>query len=499
MQTSVNNFVTVGNFQIILKIKLMKKEYYLIIALIVFTIGCTNRVLKYNRSGHLKFLLQNYTEAIVDYTKVIAIDPKNTEAYFGRGLSNARLKNYTEAIVDYSKVIEINIKDSQASYYRGYAKYELQDYRGAIVDFTQTIESDPKNGDAYSIRGTANEYLQNFEGAIFDFTKAIEIKPKFAWDIDKHINSSIDRWIIDDSISRFIAKNPNNAIAYILRGKYTFSVDDFSKAIKIDSNNAVAYTLRGRCKNHVGDKAGDAIDDYNKAITIEPNCLEVYNRYSAEVLGLTHPDMLEVEDIKKILLWNSRYHDRSYDLDKYLKLKKEEKELFSNIVFNDSTGIVTDYSKVVKKNPNFDFSYYQNGAEKIRMQYFSELIFTYDEAITNNPNDGETYFLRGNLKTYLQDHGGAIADYTKAIQLDPKNVEAYYNRTCGKFNLQDYNGAVADFTKLIEINPQNADAYYKRGLLEIKIVHKDSGCKDLSKAGELGYSKAYEAIKEFCQ
>jgi len=27
---------------------------------------------------------------------------------------------------------------------------------------------------------------------------------------------------------------------------------------------------------------------------------------------------------------------------------------------------------------------------------------------------------------------------------------------------------------------------------------KDSGCLDLSKAGELGYFKAYETIKKYC-
>jgi hypothetical protein len=50
----------------------------------------------------------------------------------------------------------------------------------------------------------------------------------------------------------------------------------------------------------------------------------------------------------------------------------------------------------------------------------------------------------------------------------------------------------------IEINPKSAEAYENRGLSKIAIGQKDNGCKDLSKAGELGYEKAYERIKEFC-
>ena len=43
-----------------------------------------------------------------------------------------------------------------------------------------------------------------------------------------------------------------------------------------------------------------------------------------------------------------------------------------------------------------------------------------------------------------------------------------------------------------------ADLYYWRGKAELKLDQKDNGCLDLSKAGELGLSKAYDAIKHLC-
>jgi hypothetical protein len=39
---------------------------------------------------------------------------------------------------------------------------------------------------------------------------------------------------------------------------------------------------------------------------------------------------------------------------------------------------------------------------------------------------------------------------------------------------------------------------YVRGLSKIILGQKDSGCLDLSKAGELGYDRAYEAIEKYC-
>jgi len=67
-----------------------------------------------------------------------------------------------------------------------------------------------------------------------------------------------------------------------------------------------------------------------------------------------------------------------------------------------------------------------------------------------------------------------------------------------KYELEDYSGAISDYTKAIEINPMYVDAYYRRGLTKLILGQKDSGCMDLSKAGELGYAKAYDAIKELC-
>ncbi len=55
-----------------------------------------------------------------------------------------------------------------------------------------------------------------------------------------------------------------------------------------------------------------------------------------------------------------------------------------------------------------------------------------------------------------------------------------------------------DYNKAIELNPNLAEVYYNRGLAKIGLGQKDSGCLDLSKAGEMGYADAYEFINEYC-
>lgn len=79
-----------------------------------------------------------------------------------------------------------------------------------------------------------------------------------------------------------------------------------------------------------------------------------------------------------------------------------------------------------------------------------------------------------------------------------QTAEEYFDRGLSKFELRDYRGAIADFSKLIKIRPEESSVYYNRGISRLRLNRLDSGCLDLSRAGELGIMDAYEAIREYC-
>lgn len=191
--------------------------------------------------------------------------------------------------------------------------------------------------------------------------------------------------------------------------------------------------------------------------------------------------------------------------------------------------------------------YYNAGCEKMMKSPtdFKGAIEDFDKAIISNPTFIQAFQNRGYAKANIQDFMGAITDYNKELEIkdnDPnyridKNDKVYNNRGVAKYNLKDYRGAASDFNKAIELNSGESihrlykanslyqlkdfmgvitecnyiiesfhfnkydknDAYYWRGLAKIQIGQKESGCLDLSKAGELGFKEAYEAIKKYCQ
>ena len=67
-----------------------------------------------------------------------------------------------------------------------------------------------------------------------------------------------------------------------------------------------------------------------------------------------------------------------------------------------------------------------------------------------------------------------------------------------KVKKKDYLGAINDYSKAIELEPDFAEAYFNRGLTRIYLDDMEGGSLDLSKAGELGLTEAYNVIKRYC-
>jgi len=159
---------------------------------------------------------------------------------------------------------------------------------------------------------------------------------------------------------------------------------------------------------------------------------------------------------------------------------------------------ILNLNKAIEIDPKYSQAYFVRGNIKAAFEDFHGAMKDYNSALDLNPKLGDGFFARGNVKMKLQDYYGAIADFSSAIALNENYVEAYFNRGKAKQFLQAYEDAINDCSKIIQINPKSIDAYYMRGLLRIDFGDMKQGCLDLSKAGELGDQKAYEAIKEKC-
>jgi len=290
-----------------------------------------------------------------------------------------------------------------------------------------------------------------------------------------------------------IIQNPHNENAYYKRGiakhnsdDYQGAIEDFTKAITINPMNVEGYKSRGNARECLDDTTG-ARADYTKAIELNPKDAEAYKGRGDAKFNLNNSGA--ISDYTKAIELNPNYaeaYERRGDIKNNLE---------------DYTGAKADYTKALEINITAN-AYIGRAMAKYQLDDNYGAMEDYTKAIQLNPNQGEkglAYNGRGSAKFGLKDYYGAIADYTKAIELYPILTSAYRGRGKAKWRLNDNNGAIEDFTKAIDLFPEGADYYYYRGLILIDNGQKETGCMDLSKAGELGYKEAYEAIKKYCQ
>ena len=108
-------------------------------------------------------------------------------------------KQYLEdnqgAISDYTKVIELDPRNTDALTNRGLVRHNLKDYYGAISDFKKAIEIDPNDGLTYSNLGiTKGIGFNDDEGACDDFKKSASLGYQYRID---WLQTSEAKWCKD--------------------------------------------------------------------------------------------------------------------------------------------------------------------------------------------------------------------------------------------------------------------------------------------------------------
>ena len=80
-----------------------------------------------------------YKGAEEDYTRALAVEDRNFEIWFNRGLAREKLKDWTGAYADYTQAIELNEKFDKAWLGRGNVLTKQSKYNEAIEDYTVAI------------------------------------------------------------------------------------------------------------------------------------------------------------------------------------------------------------------------------------------------------------------------------------------------------------------------------------------------------------------------
>ncbi len=97
------------------------------------------------------------------------------DEYFDKGVEEYNKGNLSGALIYWSYVIEINPKEPDAFYSRAIVKDELYTWKAAIRDYDSALEIAPEFVSALTNRGSTKDENGDHEGAIQDYNKVIEL------------------------------------------------------------------------------------------------------------------------------------------------------------------------------------------------------------------------------------------------------------------------------------------------------------------------------------
>ena len=238
---------------------------------------------------------------------------------------------------------------------------------------------------------------------------------------------------------------------------------------------------------------------------------------------LMQPDTSRIEASNRYTLQRVKDFEKKLD-NPYLVLSNRP----TNIGADSLAMLDSRYAKILRQNPRDWLLQVQYAISQSLIRQFTNSVGAYSSAIADNAANPFLYFNRAvtraemidfisgldnpyqrisidsdpankltntHARTYNYDE--AIADLDKTLRLFPNFAEAYYNRGTLLALSGKLPEAFEDFSRAIELNPLFAEAFYNRGMTQIYMKDTRKGCLDLSKAGELGITSAYEILKRY--
>lgn len=191
------------------------------------------------------------------------------EAYTQGGNARYARNDYRGAAATYDLALRMNPRSSNARYGRGNAYYMQRQFGRALADYDEAVRREPQGVNFLIGRANARYMLRDYGGALADYEEAIR----------RH-------GLAEGRIGR--------ANIYMVRHDYTRALADYDQGIRIYPGDANAHNGRGEARAGQRDWQG-ALIDFNRSIALNPRVAGVYARRARVAARLGHPDWAETD------------------------------------------------------------------------------------------------------------------------------------------------------------------------------------------------------------
>lgn len=199
---------------------------------------------------HIDAILTAYSgdldQSILEFSKIIAQDPKRASAYADRGWSLYQLRRFDDAIRDFDKAISLDPANNVAYHNRAAVRLEKDDQEGGLADLNEALRLAPSNAKAVLDRALLFTRQGRDGEADPEFDRALQMNPSLA----PHAYARRGKWWFD-------------------KRSYDRAEQDFGKLVTLEPAVADWVHLRGLARYDAG-RRKEGIGDYDDAARMDP-------------------------------------------------------------------------------------------------------------------------------------------------------------------------------------------------------------------------------------
>jgi len=293
-----------------------------------------------------------------------------------------------------------------------------------------------------------------------------------------------DAVLVFKALTKHYQQSPQ---VYLWLSRYAMQANQYDEALKavsrvieLEPENAKAYVLKGRLLALSGKKE-DALAAMLIAVNKQPDDFVLRKQYAGmlirqgqlasakaqfEILFKASPDDRETIISLGILLLEQKQVDRAVSIFKRLlsnpKTANEALYYLARVdeVKKDYEEAIERYKQVERGRLYFDAQlrianiYAHLGKSEKAISLLQELALRED----NPDKKAKVYLMHGRLLQNMGDNKAAMAVYKSALDELPTNVELIYAHALTAESLDMIDSAVASFKRVLEHDPQNIQA-----------------------------------------
>jgi len=444
-------------------------------------------------------------DAIREFRRAIAMDPKASHAQFFLGLTLLEQNHWAqsdESMAAFRAAVKNDPKDYFANFYLGAGESELKEFAPSNQHLRVALSTHPEIPEIWLYLGLNQFQQQNYPEAKINLLKAVEL---IGADEARN-NFQIRKAYIALGRMEFIAGNKEKADEYVRHAKdlqnkalansaesiaETMAAGGMQHAagvmpqVKIPTQAAPATTVDASAPGDPTSNASSmtaqekqdakqyetklravlssAFNDWGTSEArqgLYPQALEHF--HEAEKWDTTTPGLmrntgtaaLKVGDIKEAL--------RAFDAAVQVDSKDEAARarlaltLFRTDQYAEAVTQFDALGPAAASDPNLGYAWSYSLVRLNEGQKASVIL----NRITPQVQSAESLVSIGDLYSVLEDYEHAVAAYKKAIELDPAFPHARYKMGAALLRLDRPDAAIAPLREEIKITPNDPDVQY---------------------------------------